>query len=202
MAMTEGPDTIHLDPDEQPAGSGARDPRMRRVAIAIGVLIVAATGLWVGVSQHFAPHPATPATTAPVSRVLAGGNHGWRMNSDGTGYLLAVGAIATSPLRSPAATIGPLTAFSSLRVTLVPGTTAADVLNASVLPTPRPLATLTGDFAIVLTGQVDCHHLPTASQEPRIAVSYLAGAHRTSVTVTGMPPIDPDDLIGACGAQH
>jgi hypothetical protein len=184
--MTEHPiepETIVIDRDGRPSGE---NPRARRVALLIGVVVLAGVGLWLATPRQ------TSGTVRSVGQpsVNAGGEHSFGVRADNSTLYYAVEVSATAPLRAPQVTAGSLIGIDDLQAALFAGLSANQIANVDVLPTPQPVSSAgPGDFLVLLSGHINCLRRPEADQTPTASVSYLDGTNRVSVPVHSMPVV-------------
>jgi hypothetical protein len=186
------PVTILLDRDERPGG---RDPRVRRVALVIGIVFLAGVSLWLATSRH----TTAPARHEGHPRVNAGGEHSFGVLADDSTFYYAVEVSATGSLRAPRISAASLIGIDDVQAALYTGLTPAQVANGEILPTPQPVSSVgPADFLVLITGRINCRNRPHTDQTPSTSVSYLDGAHRVPMHVNGMPVIEANLWQSAC----
>jgi hypothetical protein len=186
------PETIFLDHDER-AGGG--DPHVRRLALIIGIVVLAAVSLWLATSRH------TPGTTRREGqpRVNAGGEHSFGVLADDSTFYYAVEVSATAPLRRPRIAATSLMSIDNMQAALYTRLTANQIANLNVLPTPQPVSSVgPGDFLVLITGRIDCLSRPDTDQTPAVFVSYLDSTSQVRVQVSGMPVVQANLWQSVC----
>jgi hypothetical protein len=187
-----GPETIFLDHDERP---GDGDSHAHRLALIIGIVVLAAISLWLTTSRH----TTATARREGQARVNAGGEHSFGVLADDSTFYYAVEVSATTPLRAPEITAASLMGIDDVQAALYTGLTANQVANVNVLPTPQPTSSVgPGDFLVLITGRIDCRSRPDTDQTPASFVSYLDGTNRVRVRVNGMPVVEANLWQSVC----